>query len=436
MTAITPTLFGSSLPQLVQLAITGLPTVGAVRTNLSDDPRFIANGDGWAGAGAPGVGGVLTASGTPYTEYNPAPASSPVSVSFDATAGSVADLVIGFQLRPTTAAGAFSGLPVATKSVTVPRGTTARLSTSGYLHADSGGVRFQLTGVTGFGNGAKIDRLLWELAPSPSSYFDGDTEDTTAESFDWTGSPNASNSTATSIVDATNVNVWAEPPNSPRRIVRGGYDLDPASDALVLVDSLPELGRPIIYVVEWTAGAERSQLSSQPITVPDPGRHVISDPFTGQAVLVDVLADPDERDNELRGVVLYPSGSRVGVQLDDGREADAGTLRVYADAAASAELVELLSSGSPLVSRHPNDGCDIAPVEILSVAGASRARRSRAGDRIHTLPFRTVAQPDPRQPVQTETLGELAAYYEPTGTLSDLAADYPTLLVLALAEWS
>lgn len=240
----------------------------------------------------------------------------------------------------------------------------------------------------------------------------------------------------TGLTGTSSVTVWAEPPSSPRRIVRGGYDLDPSTDALVLLDPLPELGRPIIYVVEYTSGGSRFQLSSAPVTVPDPGSHVLSDPFTGRAVLVDVVADDDERKNEPRGSVLYPSGSPFGVALTDVREADSGQLNVYADASAVAELVSLLSSGQPIVSRHPNDGCDQAAVEVLNVGAAARRRRSRAGDRVFSLPFQVVAQPDPRKALDVVTLADLAAWYEPTaGTLSTLAADHATLLSVALDEW-
>lgn len=239
----------------------------------------------------------------------------------------------------------------------------------------------------------------------------------------------------TGLTGATQVSVWAEAPNSPRRVVRGGLEQNPSSDALVLVDTMPELGQPIIYVVEYLAAGVRQQLSASPVTVPDPGRHVLSDPFTGAAVLVDVLADEDERANAQRGSVLYPIGASQGVAVIDGREADAGTLTVYADAVTSKQLQSLLAPGVPIASRHPAHGCDLPAVEILNVSEAARRRRSRAGDRIHSLAFRVVSQPDPREPVALATLGELNDYYAPAGTLADLAAEFSTLLDIALSEW-
>lgn len=240
----------------------------------------------------------------------------------------------------------------------------------------------------------------------------------------------------TGLTGATAVNVWAEPPAAPARIVRGGLDVDPTSDALVLTDPMPELGRPIIYVVEWTAGGVRQQLSASPVTVPDPGRHVLSDPFTGEAVLVDVVLDDDERTNAWKGSTLWPVGSTKGVAIVDGRTADSGSLTVYApNRADTAELVELLATGTPVVSRHPNDGCDIDALEVLSVGDVTRRRRSRMGDRVLVLPYSLAEQPDPTLVLAVVTLADLAAYYEPSGTLADLDADTTTLLDIATREW-
>lgn len=240
----------------------------------------------------------------------------------------------------------------------------------------------------------------------------------------------------TGLTGATSVSVWAEPPAAPRRIVRGGLDVDPTSDALVLVDPMPELGRPLIYVVEWTAGGVRSQLSSSAVTVPDPGRHVLSDPFTGDAVLVDVILDDDERTNAWQGSTLWPVGSTKGVAIIDGRTADSGALTIYApNRADTAELVELLSTGRPVVSRHPNDGCDIDALEVLGVGDVTRRRRSRSGDRLLVLPFSLVEQPDPTLVLVAVTLADLDAYYAPSGTLADLDADTTTLLDIATREW-
>lgn len=239
--------------------------------------------------------------------------------------------------------------------------------------------------------------------------------------------------TVNGLTGLTDVTVWAEPPASPRRVVRGGAQQDPTSDALVLYDTAPELGVPIIYVVEYTSGSTRSQLSAAAVTVPDPGRHVLSDPYTGRAVLVDLVLTDDEQDETVRGTVLYPQGVRRGVALVDVRSAPSGQLVAYT--ASPAEVLDLLSSGLPIVSRHPADGCDVAPNDVIYVQTLTHRRRSRAGDRFITLAYESVVQPDPRLSVSPVTLADIDAWYAPSGTLADLDADYATLLDIARADW-
>lgn len=453
MVAITAALYGSTLPQLVQLAVTGIPQIGTeLRRNRIVNPSFEVDATGWSP-----VRGTLTsqASGTAvsgarvgrYVSNDGTTANGNyVSSSTDlpVTAGTV--LTPSLSVRPTVnAAFSFwvqwylsggslhSSSPKLTGSV-VTAGQWSRLS--GSFTAPAGAAYGRVFhGVAGapvaVGQGWDVDAAT----DSPGTYFDGSTTATADETFGWVSAAQGV-SRALAAHAATDLSVWAEPANSPRRLVRGGYPADPSSDALVLIDPMPELGRPIIYVVEWTWGGVRSQLSSSPVTVPNPPSHVLSDPYTGAAVLVQLLADGDERTNEQQGSVLYPAGSSFGVALVDGREADSGTLNVYADAVATAELVAMLATGAPVASRHPNDGCDVAPLEILNVSAPTRRRRSRAGDRLWSLPFQLVTTPDPRMPVNGTTLADLDAYYAPSGTLSTLAADHVTLLDVALDEWA
>ena len=240
--------------------------------------------------------------------------------------------------------------------------------------------------------------------------------------------------TITGLTGADVVRVWAEPPAAPRRLIRGGIDVVPSGDVLILLDSMPELGRPIVYVVETVVGDTVTQTSAFPVTVPDPGRHVLSDPFTGESVLVDVIAGPDERTNVAVGSVLYPRGSSLGVALTGPARADSGALSVYSEAPSS--VLGLVLTGRPIVSRHPNDGCDQPAVEILAVGDVSRVRRDRAGRRVFTLPYVLVSQPDPTLALYLSTLGMIAETYPTPNTLADLAGDYLTLLDIAVHDWS
>lgn len=245
--------------------------------------------------------------------------------------------------------------------------------------------------------------------------------------------PPAVQITVSGLTGVDLVNVWRQAPGGAPALVRGGVEVVPTSDALLLVDVAPELGRPLTYYVETFVGAAvATQVSAAPITVPDPGRHVLSDSLDGTAVLVDVISDQDERENATRGALLRPVGRARPVAVYDVRESDAGVLRVYADQETTAALVDLLADGRPLVSRHPFHACDIPAQEVLYFTGVKRARRSTAGDRITELEFVVVDLPDPTLATSLVDLADLAAAYpSPPDTLADIAADYPTLLSLA-----
>jgi hypothetical protein len=242
--------------------------------------------------------------------------------------------------------------------------------------------------------------------------------------------------TVTGLSAADSVNVWREPPSSARRIVRGGLDLDDPPDTLLLVDVEPELGRPLVYVAEyWPTGvAVPVEVSAAPVTVPDlPGgrHHVLSDPYSGDAVLVDVLYDDDERVQPARVSILQAQGQAYPVAITDVRTVDNGNLSAFTrDRTETLQLVELLADGRPIVSRHSNDGCDIPAGEVLVILDAGRSRRTRDGDRRWSLPFQVIDTPDPTLQLTLTTLQDLADLY--TGlTLTDLAGDYATLLQLA-----
>lgn len=245
--------------------------------------------------------------------------------------------------------------------------------------------------------------------------------------------------TVTGLSAADSVNVWREPPSSERRIVRGGLDVDAPPSTLLLVDVEPELGRPLIYVAEYlpTGSSTPVEVSSAPVTVPDltGGRHhVLSDPYSGDAVVCDVLYDDDERVMSSRASIMQAQGSAYPVAITDVRTVDTGNLSAFTrDRAETLQLVDLLASGRPVVSRHSNDGCDIPAGEVLLILDAGRSRRTRQGDRRWSLPFQVIATPDPTLALTLTTLADLAAVY--TGqTLANLNSDFPTLLALAQSD--
>jgi hypothetical protein len=245
--------------------------------------------------------------------------------------------------------------------------------------------------------------------------------------------------TVTGLLPGDVVNVTRECSGEPTEPVRGAVDRTGISgDALVTIDPQPQLGRLLVYVANVEHDDGTSEQVSTSITVPDPGRHVLSDPFGAAAVLVDVVATPDERKQALRASVLRPAGRRRPVVIADVRQDDEGELTVYTrDRVETAQLVALLAAGTPVVSRRTTAAtADLPGTETLIVTDATRARRSLAGDRVWQLPFAVVDLPDPALAVSLVSLGDIADYYGPTGTLAELATDYPgTLLDVARSDF-
>lgn len=239
------------------------------------------------------------------------------------------------------------------------------------------------------------------------------------------GTPRAVLVTVTGLVGVTSFNLYRQAAGEAQERLRGGYSVTPTGNAYVVADVTPPLGRPIIYTVETFAGGNPvgAQVSAAPVTVPDvPGFHVLSNPVTGDSVLVQLVADDDARTNDISASTFHPSGRSDAVVVYDVRQDDAGQLTLYTPSRQAAlALVDLLASGAPLASRHPNDGCDVAAVEYLWFGATGRKRRTRPGDRLHTLPFVTVANPDPDITPNLVSLRDIANYYGPAGNLRDIA---------------
>lgn len=230
------------------------------------------------------------------------------------------------------------------------------------------------------------------------------------------------------------VDVWREPPGEEPAAVRGGIARVPTGDAFVVLDTEAELGRPLVYVAQTVKpGGAITQTSSAPITVPDPGRHVLSDSYTGAAVLVDLIATPDSRGNAAAGSLLHPAGREFPVAIHDIRTSDEGELVVHTRSRMETlALKALMASGAPIVSRHPFDGCDVIGREVLYVPRTARDRRTTTGARVWTMPFTAVATPDPTLATPLPTLMDLSTYV-PT-TLLDISTSWATLLGISRSD--
>lgn len=246
--------------------------------------------------------------------------------------------------------------------------------------------------------------------------------------------PEPVNVTVTGLLTTDTVSIYREAPGEVRTLVRGAVAVTPTTATLLVQDVEAPFGRAVTYTAEVTSLAGvLTVVAAAPLVITDPGRHVLSSPSTGARVLVDVVADADERTTSLRGSVLRVTGRARPIALVDTRDSDTGRLTLYTrDSAETAALVSLLADGVPVVSREA-PGRDLPGSEVLLIMDATRSRRSTDGDRLWSLPFAVVDTPERSTPVQLVDLADLDAYY--TGeTLADIGADFPTLLDLAQSD--
>jgi hypothetical protein len=168
-----------------------------IRRNAFTDPRISSVASWSAGIATTGVGGAtLTATSGAYSPNVTGVAGDYWTVSCDLTAPAGSALTGTIALRPTTASSfgsnAFSG-----STFTVPAGTTQRVSNTLVLPAGSDGLRVYVNGLNA--SNISIDKVMFEKSPTLLPYFDGGTVADLGLTYSWTGTVNASASTAVGI---------------------------------------------------------------------------------------------------------------------------------------------------------------------------------------------------------------------------------------------
>lgn len=220
-----------------------------------------------------------------------------------------------------------------------------------------------------------------------------------------------------------------------RTAVRGGDDVAVTSDALVLVDA--EAPQGVLLTYRLTVDNVDYGSASLTLTLAG-GRVALSDSISGNAAEVVILAWPEKRVE--RSSSVFPVGGRNIVVsglssgftstvdlfvetdasknnvLDLLRNATSGILQLRSDQSATSDGADCyFAATSWNESRYSQDGTD--------------ERRIISVDVVETGPW------GPGFSVPGFTLQDLADSY-PNETLADLAADYTTLLSIALGDFS
>jgi len=400
------------------------------RVNLLTNPSFETGVTGWTANSAtlsnPVTGGLVGVRHARLTSTVTGAAFSLVaSATVPVTAGqpySESAYVRGTVGRSVQMRATWTGATATLGSAAAVASTTdyQRITLAGVVPVGATAVRFDvLVGAAGVvvGTILDVDACLLEAAPL-GDYFDGATADTPTTRFDWTGAANASTSTATPWVDVSLV-----PSGTPNPVqivltgipngvayevtgttgdgsswpVPGGAGVSTGAQ-VVLVDNRSALNSPVTYTATW-GGAT---YTSAPIAVPYAGRAVLQS-LDGQTTIPFVWRDNgDPREYVVRSVAFdIPNRARPAIRYATGGDGG-GTLQIRTARTASAELVNALRTGRPLVLRTDGAIRDIPAVEIILIRAASNrswgaitAPGVVSADRVWDLPYILVDDPEP-----------------------------------------
>lgn len=219
--------------------------------------------------------------------------------------------------------------------------------------------------------------------------------------------------------------------------VRGTPAAVTAGGGLVLTDVEHPFGVTVTYTAVLRDPDTNATIDSvaavlDPVTLPDPGGMVVSDPFTGAAVTVPVWDERDER-HTARSYRYDLAGYRLPVFLTEQHAGPVWTVELLTTRAQDRpELLDLLTAGAPVLLRTAGD-CDLHDGWVMpgDVDVARRTRRASDERRMWSVQVAAVDPPGSGLESVAVTLLDLHEY-EP-GTLTDLAGRAATLLDLSRA---
>lgn len=210
---------------------------------------------------------------------------------------------------------------------------------------------------------------------------------------------------------------------------------DSVSDtSFLVVDAELPFGTPVQYVAQVNGTDHFSTTNTYTLTG---GKVAATDAINALACEVKIIAW-DRKGRSRQSSVFQVDGRNIAVlgPLAD-PESDV-TFFLEADAA-NEQFEQLLDNctGGVIQLRQPGGYAGIDG--YYAVTQADEVRWSQDGSdprREWTLHLVEVAQWPTDLPAAAWTLQDIYNHYGPSGTLADLAADYATLLDIALADWS
>lgn len=204
--------------------------------------------------------------------------------------------------------------------------------------------------------------------------------------------------------------------------VRGGRGVATATQ-VVIGDAATPLGAPITYRLATPSGV----VAAAPVTVDEPDvTKLVLQSLDGKHVVTAVgLGDGIPRKSAPQVALYQVAGRRSPVVVNGPSILDSGSWTLLTSPLETAALDGALATGQPLVLRLRPGVRDLAPVEFVVVTGAFRTLDGNTSDRVWSIDYQVIDDPDPDTVVGRATWADVTAVY------AAIAADWADVA----AEW-
>lgn len=220
-----------------------------------------------------------------------------------------------------------------------------------------------------------------------------------------------------------------------RTALRGGTSTSVTDTSFLVLDAELPFGIPVTYVARVNAATDYAT-SATAYALPG-GKVALSDAISGLSAEAVILAW-DSSTFQRQATVFKVGARNVVVAGALGQPEQDITLYAETDTASALLLALFTDATSAIVQiRQPGGYADVDG--YYAITSAERGRFSQDGtDPRRTWTVRAVSVDGWPSALQAAgfTLQDIYDYYGASGTLADLAADYPTLLSVAQADWS
>lgn len=176
--------------------------------------------------------------------------------------------------------------------------------------------------------------------------------------------------------------------------VRGGDSTVAVGTSIVIADVATPINTPITYTV--THDADAATALSSPVTVPYSASYVLTTMDGSLAAAFLWMNNQDPLETPMRNALFYIPGRSAPVVRYDVPGADTGTLQVLTEGAQTPALKAVLTSqGGLCLLRGDGSLADFPAVQFLAITNNQRILAGSGTERIWTLAYATIADPEP-----------------------------------------